>query len=839
MKREGQILHSLEIAGFKSFGQRKKLEFSDGITAIVGPNGSGKSNVADALRWVLGEQRTTRMRSSKSEELIFHGTENRAMASLAEVTLVLNNVNNVFSLPTSQIEITRQLYRSGESNYRLNGRRVNFSQVEELLAGAGIGRNSYAVVGQGMIDQLLTMDGKDRKMLFDEASGIRQYEIRRHAAKRKLDQSSIDLEKVTAIIEELLPSLAVLEKQAAVVKKQATLTDQLEQLKTNYVLYWQNYYQQEKKALQNVIQKDIKQLEKIEKDLSRTRQDSQAPDNSEQVKTIEKYQTQIRNSEDKKATLVTELIQIEASIANLQNSVKSDTTVSASAIQKKLASEVQQQTKIQNSLSQHTNKVEEHEALIKEINLKLNKISEALNSTRRQLEKNQKREFFHHANGLITTVRTQLRNATDRREIDQTMQRLAEMIRIALSDDATELALTINKLQQKISTHMGEREEVVEAQTKEIIRIRSLELDLAASKERHKSLEAELKDLLSKDKLKEENNNKLKTLTSKQSLHKRKIISLEKEIAIMQNALANEQKKLHNPAATALFAQFEKLVAEQKTLELHIESNSKQLDDINQQEATLRTNKNEWFGSKKITGKIPARTVQLEEITKLKSELAIIDDIDTTTLEQAQEMAARVDFLQSQKHDLEKAITDSQEFIQKIETETKQKFIKNFEKINLQFQKYFVNLFGGGIAKLSLVAKDEFEIEIVTTPPGKRTHSISALSGGEKSLASLALLAAILTSNPTPFIFLDEVDAALDDENSTRFNMILKELARHSQIVLITHNHETMQAAKQLFGVTTGQKGDSEILSLHLQQAEKLNQESQVAKPVDKASLLK
>lgn len=839
MKSEGQILQSLEIAGFKSFGKRKKLDFSDGITAIVGPNGSGKSNVADALRWVLGEQRTSRMRSNKSEELIFHGTENKAMASVAEVTLVLNNANNTFSIPTSQIEISRQLYRSGESNYRLNGRKVNFARVEELLASGGIGKNSYAVVGQGMIDQLLTMDGKDRKMLFDEASGIRQYEIRRIAAKRKLDQSSADLEKVTAIVEELLPNLTILEKQAKVVKKQAELSLTAKTLKTNYILYWRNQYQQQREDLRVVIQKDIGLLEKIETNLTHARRESQQPDNTQKLRQIEKYQKQVRQAEEKKSTLVTSLIQLEAEIANLQTSISSDNTISTSAIKKQITAETELQEKIHKSITLHTKKVSEYENTIKAINLQLKTISVSLNETRKQLEKNQKHEFFHHANGLITTARTQLRNATDRREIDVTMQRLAEMIRIALTDNATELALTINKLQQKIGNSMDEREEVVEAQTKEIIKIRSLELDYTASKERLARLQAELKVILSKDRLKKESTTKLKKMITNQEAYKRKIITLEKDISVLQNNLSKEQQKLHHQNANDVFVQFEKLVAEQKTLELHIANNKEQLEQISLKEKELNNQAAEWFGQNKITGKIPANPIQIEEIARVESELNIIDDIDNNTLAQANELATRVDFLQTQKKDLQKAIADSEEFIRKIEAETKQKFIKNFEKINTQFQKYFVNLFGGGTARLSLITKEEFAIEIVTTPPGKRTHSIAALSGGEKSLASLALLAAILTSNPTPFIFLDEVDAALDDENSTRFNKILKDLARHSQIVVITHNHETMQAASQLFGVTTGEKGDSEVLSLQLQQADILAREAQPVKPVDKASALK
>ena len=162
----------LEIAGFKSFGGRKAFDFKPGITAIVGPNGSGKSNVADAIRWVLGEQKSKRLRVGKSEDVVFHGTEKKPQASMAEVSVVFDNTLGKFPLEVSEIQISRQLLRSGESQYRLNGRRAKLSQIEELLARTGFGTESYTVVGQGTIDQLLTATGSQRKMLFDEANAI-------------------------------------------------------------------------------------------------------------------------------------------------------------------------------------------------------------------------------------------------------------------------------------------------------------------------------------------------------------------------------------------------------------------------------------------------------------------------------------------------------------------------------------------------------------------------------------------------------------------------------------------------------------------------------------------
>ncbi len=211
-------LKQLTITGFKSFAHKTVLAFEPGISAVVGPNGSGKSNVADAVRWVLGEQSTCSLRTKKGEEVIFAGTEKRAKASMAEVSLLLDNADNAVDLDFSEIELSRRLYRSGESEYRLNGRKVTLRDIQNLLIQAGFGPNSYSVIGQGMIDQLILASPAERKLLFDEASGIRGYELKREQALRKLAATDLNLERVHDILSELEPRLKTLERGAEIAK---------------------------------------------------------------------------------------------------------------------------------------------------------------------------------------------------------------------------------------------------------------------------------------------------------------------------------------------------------------------------------------------------------------------------------------------------------------------------------------------------------------------------------------------------------------------------------------------------------------------------------------------
>lgn len=833
------ILKNLEIAGFKSFGARKKLSFSKGITAIVGPNGSGKSNVADALRWVLGEQRTSRLRGGKSEELIFHGTEGKPQASLAEVSILLNNQKGKFALQAGEIEITRQLYRSGESDYRLNGRKVNYSKVEELLAQAGIGKNSYAVISQGTIDQLLTAAGSERKMLFDEAAGIRQFDIKRSVAKRKLAQAQLDLEKVSAIVTELEPNKQILQKQTEIVAKREEMQKNYNKLQLDYITYWQKEYAELTKRLKHEIETNQTKLIVLEKELAITKHNSQNQASDKKIKDLKQWQTKNNTAENEKAKIQKEIRILEFKINELQNQNSIFITIEPKVLEQRINDQHKLKQSVQKKIQVHTSKVKKFDEAISDINDRLKVISDKLNEMHSYLDKNQKKEFLHQASGLVTTVRTQLRNATPRRQIDETMQHLTKIIHNSLENNVSELALSIGKLQIQISSCMAEREEIVESQTQEVIKLRSLELDLTAIDVTLVSLSTELveaqksvankKNIIKElDKIKRQLEAKFKTLAT-----------LNSQTEVLNKKIIKLQQELNNPVSADTFTQFEQVINSKKTIEWQMNTAQQKLEGVTIASNELKKQVTIWFANKLPNLPNTAKRVELEDIRKLESELGLIEQIDQATLGQAEELSERITFLQSQQKDLTTAIKETEDFIKKLESETKDRFMKNFAKINTQFQNYFSILFDGGVAKLQLSSKEEFGIEIFTTPPGKRTHSVMALSGGEKALASVALLAAILVCNPSPFIFLDEVDAALDDENSSRFNKILKDLSKKSQIVVITHNHETMQAASNLFGITTSQKGDSEVLHINLQQADDIVQKSEAAKPVDKVQLFK
>ena len=179
-------LKSIEVQGFKSFANKTLFEFHNGITCIVGPNGSGKSNVADAVRWVLGEQSSKQLRGANMQDVIFSGTQNRKPQGYASVAITFDNSDRHLNLDYNEVTVSRRIYRSGESEYRLNGTQCRLKDVTELFYDTGIGKEGYSIIGQGQIDKILSGKPEDRRELFDEAAGIVNFKRHKAAAKKKL-----------------------------------------------------------------------------------------------------------------------------------------------------------------------------------------------------------------------------------------------------------------------------------------------------------------------------------------------------------------------------------------------------------------------------------------------------------------------------------------------------------------------------------------------------------------------------------------------------------------------------------------------------------------------------
>ena len=223
-------LKALEIQGFKSFPDKTVLNFGEDITAIVGPNGSGKSNISDAIRWVMGEQNSRQLRGAKMEDVIFGGTEKRRAMGFAQVTLVIDNTEHIFNRDEAEVAVTRRYYRSGESEYYINRQSVRLKDVNELFMDTGMGREGYSIIGQGKIDEILSVRSDDRREVFEEAAGISKYRHRKEESERKLQRTEENLVRINDKITELELQVEPLRKQAETAKKYLVLRDELRTL---------------------------------------------------------------------------------------------------------------------------------------------------------------------------------------------------------------------------------------------------------------------------------------------------------------------------------------------------------------------------------------------------------------------------------------------------------------------------------------------------------------------------------------------------------------------------------------------------------------------------------
>lgn len=240
------ILKSLELYGFKSFADKIKLEFNQGITAIVGPNGSGKSNIADAVRWVLGEQSAKTLRGLRMEDIIFAGSDKKRPLGIAEVSITFDNTSGFLPLDYSEVTITRRVFRSGESEYYLNKSGCRLKDINELFLDTGIGKEGYSIIGQGRIDEILSIKPEDRRHIFEEAAGIAKYKSRKEEAERKIEETKQNITRINDIIAELEYQLTPLKEQS---DKATIYRDLAERLK----IFEVNFYLNKLNRLSNIL----------------------------------------------------------------------------------------------------------------------------------------------------------------------------------------------------------------------------------------------------------------------------------------------------------------------------------------------------------------------------------------------------------------------------------------------------------------------------------------------------------------------------------------------------------------------------------------------------------
>lgn len=734
-------LKKLELSGFKSFAQLAILEFSSGITAIVGPNGAGKSNIADAVRWILGEQSMKNIRSHSSKDLIFSGSKTRSRLGKASVCLCFDNQSGCIPLDFSEVVISRNIFRDGTSEYFVNKNPSKLMDVVEILAKANIGHRGFSVINQGMESEILKYSPSELYELLEEASGVRYLQLKKRRSERRLKTTQTNLEKVASILTELAPHLRYLKREATKAERREKLKKKLSQLQEQF------FFSQ------------IIDLEKQRKDSDKERKD-----------------LEIKISELKKET---------------------------SQLDQELQRE---ETNIEESRKKFISVQKELEKILDE----RAKLSEQIANLRAQIQIEKARQPVKER-GQISIDLKQVEE--EFKYVHSTLKKILELK--DLSRVRSEITRVLKRVEQIIGSETGQSAQGRPA---------SGWLDKLINEQKN------LEELLTKISQKYEAQ-KTVLRTSQRQLGQEKFFELERNLRRKKDDLSDLESR----------------AKEIGWLAGQLERNSKELkQDI----ARAGMSHEEIKVDKNIEqpGESPGQLK--ENINRLKYKVEEIGGVDEITLQEYKETKERYEKLIKKLEDLKKAKKNLEGLIKELTKEVRGQFEKNLQVINDNFNKYLRLLFGGGRGYLKQITKsqpmagqpeagkflisneeDNLEkediepeeqivskgIEIKATLPGKKIKDLRMFSGGEKALTSIALLFAIVSSNPPPFLVLDEVDATLDESNSRRFAKLLSEFSKDTQFIVITHNRETMNQADVLYGVTMGDDGVSRFLSLKLE----------------------
>jgi chromosome segregation protein len=805
------FLTKIEINGFKSFAQKTVLDFSEsgtekppkdsrklkpltpftqgvekGITAIVGPNGSGKSNVADALKWVMGEQSMKSLRGKKSSDIIFAGSSSKSRLGSAQVSIFLDNSDKSIPIDYEEVVIARKIYQSGESEYLINGSKVRLGDVLELLAKAGVGQRSYSIVDQGMADRLLNATPMERRIIIEEAAGVREYQMKKEKSQRKLKSTTKNLQRAKELLVEIEPHLRLLKRQYNKAQKGEVYIEELRAKQNElYKFLWSELTISKTKFLgqQEVSEKKVNIFQKEINDLS----DNIKKESENSVS----YKEEISQLEQEKRGVSEELNNLERKLVIDEGRVELE--------------------------RERLQRIQEIESVPVNTNL-----------IKKELEKikNKQEEFIEKVTGI---------------------------------KDVKDVA-TLKKYAQKIAREL---QSLYEAVIKGRVEKKKPSAEIAKQKKENDDKIARLNKFIKEKQIRRDKfskqvsvlNDKIDALVKKDNDERRASIEMEDQLRKKRFEIDKLKNELNSYQI-----ELAKLEVKEEDLRGQIKIEMKMNPEklMTEQNLALRAKQGERKAEPLVKSEI--KEIDVSEYTSriywLKMQMEQIGGIDEEVIDEYKETQQRYDFLVKESEDLREAMKKLEKVIIEMDEQIKGKFAEAFRVINKEFGHYFKIIFNGGSARLEKVdiemrgkkqidaegnsikkgsvddlSEDEEDdeeeketqigVEVVVNPPGKKIANVGMLSGGERTLTSLALLFAIISHNPPPFALLDEVEAALDEANSRRFGKILSELADQTQFILITHNRQVMKEAMVIYGVTMRGDGVSELLSIKLEGAEK------------------
>ncbi len=907
------FLKSIELFGFKSFADKTPIVIEPGITVIIGPNGCGKSNIVDGVRWVLGEKQAKNIRGEKMEDIIFNGTDQRKPLSLAEVSITINNTNNILDIDSDSVKISRRVYRDGESEYLINKSSVRLKDIEQLFMDTGIGKTSYSVLAQGKIDMILSSRAEDRRYLFDEAAGISRYKLQKKDSLRKLKDTNDNIQRINDVIKEIEREKQIKAKQSEKTREYLSFKNSLAQydIKLNLYKYIESITKKEK--FENDIKDLNKKRENLSAKISRLSADNEIDEKQkndiqltlfELDKELHTYtikvedidnQTQknrrrIEEQQNRKENTQKKIEEGTKSINRL-NDEKRKTAEAGLQIKKKLEEDTEKVKELLESqrcmidainnsklkISEYKKEIKSNEEKLKSLRESLGiiikKLLDAIEKRKAELIDSEKErvDVRNRINDTLNSIKKYIRNSIkllDSGDIDEANLNLQKIDIKLLKDDILKFESYEDGFRSILFDKTGihaEKENLDRMINEKVSSIENMHVEIDVLEEFIHNEQIELDNLnniiadLEKEIIKNENEKNwidrhVQSLSRQIEDIEGHIKNYKDDILIAENTtenLMNEinewvsslvkfntnsenlQKKITEKTETR--SQIENEILKRKEIsKRELENQNRIAERISDKEKTLvelkfRINSIEeylWTEYEKKTSELENISVNGEEykdiqsnIENLKRMIQELGPINNLAIEEYKELQKRYDYYIEQRGDIEKAREDIIAVIDDINKTSVEMFIDTFQKIKLNFSKIFQQLFNGGDATVELTDENnvlECGIDIMARPPGKKLKHLNLLSGGERSLTAIALLYATYMVRPSPFCFLDEIDAALDEENIGRFIRMLQQFATKTQFIIITHSKKTMSIAESIYGVTMEEPGVSKLVSLRM-----------------------
>jgi len=931
------FLKRLSILGFKSFADRTDIEFSDGITALLGPNGCGKSNVVDAVKWVLGEHSIKSLRAEKMEDVIFGGTESRKPLNVAEVALSIANETGLLPMDMPEIEIKRRLYRSGESEYFINGAQVRLKDIRELFWDTGVGKTAYSVMEQGKIDQILSSKPEDRRYLFEEAAGITRYRERGAEAERNLAKTQENVRQVELILNEVKRSHDSLKIQSEKTLKYRALREEIFDYELDIQLLRLKQFRYEKDEKNEVLKRrtidrdriraemeaENKALEanmdevnsmgarlvELQKNIYGLALEKNAKENEIRLFNEQRGENKIKigQNEEREKQSIEKISELNNDAAG-QDAVVQELRKQCESIEENIRSFEENIQLAAGRISENEKEVHRAEQEILNIEKELVELEKELakitDDIVAELDAGLKKAGYSAAerrsaeealveilgrlrtlfSGRDALIRPLVSAASETSDVDVSeIKRITEILAAGLAEAAAcadKAVEFFNSYRENSPTFIDEflapegiitKKRLLDAQERSAKdgieerrqRIKSLHEDNVNLTVKINEYRATLEDMKvnraqmnvraqsAEDQarlIRRELSGQegiLKNIRDELSLYRQRldeidgrITGLQAEIAGIEEktrAFTSELEKLEkdirksNDNVAGKKAVINKRMAElskmQEALDkVHLELVQSEMEIKNIQENFRETHSRDLMEFEERIFKITtAPAVLREKLASCRAKMKELGSVNLMAPEEFAETKQRYDFLSGQLADLEKARKDLEDLTAEIRQESSQLFLETYNRIKKNFHNMFRRLFGGGRAELRLSDPNhvlESGIEILAQPPGKKLEHLSLLSGGECSMTAVALLFATYMVKPSPFCLLDEIDAALDDQNVGRFVHLLREFSDHSQFIIITHNKKTTTGAGTLIGVTMEESGVTKLITARLKHGE-------------------